>query len=139
MESKECITAPGAVAHKFDRLAESGILGVVEWDFDGNIVDANRTFLDLVGCTEADLKAGKLRYLEMTPEESMPVSLDALRQLEAEGYCRPFEKEFFHKDGSRISVVFGAAVLPGTRGGLGFMIDRTENWRGGSPMNSTTC
>jgi signal transduction histidine kinase len=53
-----------------------------------------------------------------------------LAQLAATGICEPFEKEYFRKDGSRVPVLVGAALLEGRPDeGVAFVLDLTERKR----------
>ena len=54
---------------KIRRLVNSNIVGVVFWDLQGRITDANQAFLDLVGYAREDLVSGRLRWTELTPAE----------------------------------------------------------------------
>src|SRR5262249_23873950 len=58
------------------------------------------------------------------------VDAQALAALKATGTCRPFEKEYFRKDGSRVPVLIGAATLEehGNQG-VAFVLDLTERKR----------
>ena len=51
------------------RLVDSNIIGIVIWDFQGRIIDANQAFLDMVGYAREDLVSGRLRWTELTPAE----------------------------------------------------------------------
>ena len=42
------------------RFYESGLVGVIYWNMDGAIVDANDKFLEMVGYTRQDLAAGRI-------------------------------------------------------------------------------
>jgi len=42
------------------RLVDSNIIGVVIWDLQGRIIDANQAFLDMVGYGREDLVSGRL-------------------------------------------------------------------------------
>ena len=50
------------------RLVDSDVIGIVIWDLDGTLVDANDAFLDMVGYERTELIAG-LRWFDMTPPE----------------------------------------------------------------------
>jgi PAS domain-containing protein len=54
---------------KVRRLFASNIIGVLIWNFDGAIVDANESFLGITGHDRDDLKSGRMRWGELTPLE----------------------------------------------------------------------
>src|SRR5215831_18893957 len=47
---------------KVRRLVDSNILGIIIWDVQGRIIEANDAFLDIVGYTRDDLVTGTLRW-----------------------------------------------------------------------------
>ena len=48
--------------------------------------------------------------------------------LQARGIAQPYEKEFFRKDGTRVSVLVGAAVYDNTQNeGVAFVVDLNES------------
>ena len=53
---------------RIGRLIDSNIIGIVIWDLDGRLIDANDAFLRMVQYEREDLQAG-LRWFEMTPPE----------------------------------------------------------------------
>ena len=68
-------------------------------------------FLRLSGFTREDVEAGLLRWDELTPPEWMSRTLSNLEELKATGQGRPFEKEYFRKDGSRWWGLFAGRML----------------------------
>ncbi len=126
-ERKRAEAALRASEARFRRLAESNIQGIIFWDVDGNITEANDAFLKMVGYTRKDLLSGKIRWRDMTPEEYRPLDERGLQEIAETGACTPFEKEYLHKDGSRIPVLIGAALLEGFQDrGICFVIDLTD-------------
>jgi PAS domain S-box-containing protein len=112
------------------RLVDSNIIGIVIWNFDGRIVDANDAFLRIVGYGREDLKAGRLSWMELTPPEWSDRTDRALLELRVDGAVQPDEKEYFRKDGSRVPVLVGRAVFEGNSNeGVGFVLDLTEHKR----------
>ena len=112
---------------KVRRLVDSNIIGICIWDFEGRIIEANEAFLHIVGYGRGDLASGRLRWTELTPSEWREADELALSELAASGVCTPFEKEYFHKDGSRVPVLLGAALLEGRRDrGVAFVLGLTE-------------
>jgi PAS domain S-box-containing protein len=112
------------------RLVDSDIIGIVIWDLDGRIIDANDAFLRTVRYEREDLKAG-LRWFDMTPPDWQDMhAREELKELETTGMMQAREKEFFRKDGSRVPVLIGAACFEGqSRQGVAYILDLTERKR----------
>src|SRR6202043_3264535 len=107
------------------RLVDSNIVGIVIWDFQGRIIEANQAFLDIVGYAREDLVS--LRWTELTPAEWRDVDDQAFAELNATGTVRPREKEYFRKDGSRVPVLVARAIFEWNRDeGVAFVLDLTE-------------
>src|SRR6202030_4320797 len=82
------------------RLVDSNIIGILIGDSWGRIIEANEAFLDLLGYGREDLVSRRIRWTKLTPAEWAAVDQDAIAQLSATGTCKPYEKEYFRKDGS---------------------------------------
>ncbi len=96
---------------RFARLSESGVVGIVITDFDGSIHDANDAYLAMVGFTRDDLRAGRVRWDKLAPPELAKVDAAAAASLVSEGAVRPWQTEVLRKDGSRVPVLVGVALL----------------------------
>ena len=59
---------------KFRRLVDSNIIGVVIADQDGAILEANDAFVSMLGYSQDDLAAGRLRWPDITPVEWLPAN-----------------------------------------------------------------
>src|SRR6185312_12310289 len=93
---------------KIRRLIDANIIGIVIWDMDGRLIDANDAFLRMVGYEREDLEAG-LGWFDMTPPEWQEVHARyEAEELKATGMMQAREKEYFRKDGSRVPVLIGA-------------------------------
>jgi PAS domain S-box-containing protein len=115
---------------KIRRLVEANILGIVISVIDGEIIEANDAFLDMLGYTRDDLTYGRIRWKELTPPEWHEVSERAVAQIQATGSCDIFEKEYFRKDGSRVPVLFASASFEQTPSqGVSFILDLTARKR----------
>ncbi|MEG5235530.1 MULTISPECIES: PAS domain S-box protein [unclassified Microcoleus] len=99
---------------RFRRVFDSCVSGMMFADFQGKITDANDRFLQMVGYTREELNAGMIHWDAMTPPEYLPADFLAIERLTQEGEIESLEKEYYRKDGSRISVLLGAALLPGS-------------------------
>lgn len=109
-------------------LAQSPVVGILFADLTGGISYANDYFLQLIGYTKQELVSGKIRWDELTPIEWHLNDKEAIELAKKFGSCPPFEKEFIHKNGSRIPVVIGFA-LSGEKQDLAiaFVLDMTKS------------
>ncbi len=96
---------------RFRRLVESNIFGVALGDFSGGVHYANDYFLNMVGYTREELHSGKLRWDAITAPEYINLDVQALKEIRKQGVGTPFEKEYIHKDGSRVPILIGGALL----------------------------
>ena len=109
---------------RFRSLFHSRTLGLVFWDADGRITDANDIFLQAVGYARDDLLAGAVRWPDKTPAEHQPLARRAVQDIQATGACTPFETEWVRRDGTRMPALVGGAAQPGTTGGgVAFSLD----------------
>jgi PAS domain S-box-containing protein len=113
---------------RFRRLSESGIVGIVLSDTTGNIHEANDAFLAMVGYTRDDLRAGPIHGSVLNTPEGSAGQDAARRQLAAQGAARPWEKELFRKDGSRVPILIGVTMLDPPNC-MSIMLDLTEKKR----------
>ncbi|MBW4486283.1 MAG: CHASE domain-containing protein [Trichocoleus desertorum ATA4-8-CV12] len=129
-EQKQIETALRISESRFRRLFEADIIGLFFAKRDGAVSEANRAFLQMLGYTEEDLLAGKLRWDALTPGEYRYLDERAIQEDHLSGVCSPYEKEFIRKDGSRIPVLVGGARLENDPNvGLTFALDLTERKR----------
>jgi PAS domain S-box-containing protein len=99
---------------RFRHVFESSVVGMLFADFQGRIIDANDRFLEMVGYTREELNDGLLHWDAITPIEYADSDLAAIEKLLQDGTIEPWEKEYYRKDGSRISVLMSAAMIPNT-------------------------
>lgn len=117
------------------RLVDSDVIGIVFWDLDGRLIEANDAFLRMVQYDREDLKAG-IDWLAMTPPEWREVhAREEAEELARTGKMQAREKEYFRKDGSRVPVLIGAACFEGqSRQGVAYILDLTERKRAESAL-----
>ena len=97
---------------RFRRVFDSSVVGMLFADFQGQIIDANDRFLEMLRYTRDDFNAGAIDWLAMTPPEYLPADFAAIGHLIQHGSIDPWEKEYYRKDGSRLPILIGAALLP---------------------------
>ncbi|ANB72218.1 hypothetical protein AYM40_07450 [Paraburkholderia phytofirmans OLGA172] len=109
------------------RLGDSNIIGLLYFDVAGNVTEANDAFLQIGGHSRQDLLSGKVSWANVTSPEYRGIDARAIEELRQTGTCQPFEKEYIHKDGRRVPVLIGAALLEGSQeNGIAFVLDLTE-------------
>jgi len=112
------------------KVLDSNMIGIIFWDSDGRIVDANDAFLALIGYDREALLHNRINWRELTPPEYEESDLSALEALRRTGSCTPYEKEFVHRDGRRIPILIGGSLLDTSpKLGVAFVLDLTERHR----------
>jgi PAS domain S-box-containing protein len=111
---------------KIRRLFDANIIGIIIWEVEGRILEANDAFLRIVGYDREDLTSGRLHRTDLTPPEWRDRDLHTVAELKRVGAAQPFEKEYVRKDGSRVPVLIGGTMFgEGTDNGVGFVLDLT--------------
>lgn len=115
---------------KIRRLVDSDVIGIIIWNIDGQVIEANDAFLRMVGYDRSELSAGRINWTDLTPSEWRERDARTGAELKASGTAQPFEKEYFRKDGSRVPVLIGFTAFDETRDqGVGFVLDQTGRKR----------
>ena len=97
--------------YSLQKLCDSNVIGIALGRSDGSVLEANDAFLAMVGYDRPDLHSGRTRWTDMTPPEWAEANRTLPEQLRRKGSAGPIEKEYFHKDGSRVLVLVGLAML----------------------------
>ena len=120
------------------RLVDANIIGIIIYDVDGRIHEANDAFLRMVGYDREDLVSQSIRWTDMTPPDwRVRDQQQLVPELKTNGTLQPFEKEFFRKDGSRVPVLIGVANFEdGGYEGVAFVLDLTERKRASDALRA---
>jgi PAS domain S-box-containing protein len=112
------------------RLVDANIIGIVIFDFEGRIIEANDTFLRMLGFDRDDFVSGRVRWTDLIPPDYRDLAARALEQVMTIGTSRPFERDYLRKDGRRVPVLIGAARFEeGGNQGVAFVLDLSERKR----------
>ena len=112
---------------RFRRLFESDLMGIGIPDRFGAFIEGNDELLRITGYTREDLEAGRVRWDKMTPPEYRELDAAHIAEAAARGSCTPYEKEYIRKDGTRIPILCGYALLEGSKDEyVGFVQDLTQ-------------
>ncbi|HVK79411.1 MAG TPA: diguanylate cyclase, partial [Verrucomicrobiae bacterium] len=130
LENAQLYADLGEREARIRRLVESNIIGVFFWTLDGGVWEANEAFLQLLGYSRDDVRAGQVRWDKMTPPEYRDAEAREAAKIKQTGKFERYEKEYIRKDGSRVPVMIGAAFLEGSQDrGVAFVVDLTEQKR----------
>ena len=109
---------------RFTRLFESGIVGMVTVDTGGTVTGANQAFLDLLGYSREDVHAGLITRRSLNPPELYRAARKAATELADAGSIALRERVYVRRDGTRIQVLVGGAVVTPTES-IAFVADVT--------------
>jgi PAS domain S-box-containing protein len=115
---------------KIRQLVDANIIGMYIWNMEGEILEANDSFLHMVEYGREDLMFRRVRWTNLTPPEWRDRDERAVAELKATGAVQPYEKEYFREDGSCVPVLVGIALFErGSNEGVAFVLDLTERKR----------
>jgi PAS domain S-box-containing protein len=115
---------------KIRRLVDSNVIGITVTELEGQMIEANDAFLEMVGHAREDLISGRLHWTDLTPREWHDRTLRAIAELKRIGTVQPYEKEYFRKDGGRVPVLIGGAAFGEPRDHvMNFVVDLTDRKR----------
>ena len=95
---------------RFRSLYNCNVIGIVFWDGSGIITEANDAFLALLGYSKDDLRQGLVTWDRITATDTVENNEAAFSDTQDPAFLR--QREFLRKDGSRIPLLFGAALQP---------------------------
>lgn len=92
---------------------DSNIVGVIIATPDGEILEANNYYLDIIGYSREELNNREINWRKLTPSEWLPADEKAINEMRNTGKCTPYEKEYLRRDGTRVSILLSDALLQG--------------------------
>ncbi|MGO8947289.1 MAG: PAS domain S-box protein [Ktedonobacterales bacterium] len=125
-ETQAALDRERASETRFRRLVESGIIGMVIGDTK-QVLEANDAYLQMLGYTHEELLAGRLTTDALLPPEDITLMERAVNEALTAGAAEPIECKYIRKDGSRLPVLVGLALLEQTPPRfVSFVVDLSE-------------
>jgi PAS domain S-box-containing protein len=129
-EQKQTELALRVSESRFRKLFESDLMGVAIPDRFGAFREGNDELLRMTGYTRAELEAGLVRWDVMTPPEYAELDAVHIGEAAVRGSCTPYEKEYIRKDGTRVPILCGYALLESSEDEyIGFVLDLSHQKR----------
>jgi PAS domain S-box-containing protein len=112
------------------RLVDANIIGIFLWELEGPIIEANDTFLHMVGRDREEILSGRVLWADLVPPEWRARNAQAIEEIRLTGRSQPYERECVRADGTLVPVLIGAAAFDERRDrGVAFVLDLTERKR----------
>lgn len=113
---------------RFTSLKNSDTIGIISWQLDGTLHDANDHFLKMLNFDRADLTSGLINWRSITPPEYETRDAIAIAELEQFGHCQQYEKQLISKSGALVPVMLAASFLNGSKyEGVAYFMDLTAS------------
>ncbi|HTI33424.1 MAG TPA: ATP-binding protein, partial [Miltoncostaea sp.] len=125
MERARAAAALRESERRLQRALAIETVGVIFFDRDGTLTDANDAFLRASGWTRDDLARGALSWAALAPADAGEASRAALVELRSRGRTEPRELEYVRRDGTRWPALAAATMLSRAEG-VEFVVDLTE-------------
>jgi PAS domain S-box-containing protein len=112
---------------RFRRLVDSNIIAVFSSDSSGTITDANDAFLDLLQMSAGEIEERRVVWPDLVPPEEREALTAILGELDRVHRSNAHELALCRRDGSRVTVLLGAARVDAVQGQLVcFALDQSE-------------
>lgn len=103
--------ASGQSQQRLQRVLETDAVGVIFFDYDGFLLDANDVFLKMSGYSRLQVDRRELDLRQLTPKEYLADSEMQMEALRSNGKIGPYEKEYILADGGRKWMLFAGRDL----------------------------
>jgi PAS domain S-box-containing protein len=110
-ERKKAEAALQQSERRFRRLVESNLLGVSIGNLNDRFSYVNDALTKMTGYSREAFLSGQISWQQLTPSEYLHLDQQATQELMEHRVFTPFEKEYIRKDGSRVPILLGGALL----------------------------
>ncbi|MCM8539726.1 MAG: PAS domain-containing sensor histidine kinase [Lentisphaeraceae bacterium] len=93
-----------------------GLIGYIKSTLDGEVLEADDYYLNLIGYTREELDSGQVKWDAITPENILKKEQELLKNILVEKKKGPYEKQYIHKSGRKIDVLIGVSLIDENQG-----------------------
>jgi PAS domain S-box-containing protein len=111
MQEAQAAKALHQSEQKFRRLMDANIAGVIFWQKDGLITDANDAFLNMIGYSREQLDQGSLNLQQITPPGCEAFDRKTRQDLKQQGVSEVEEKQLLTKTGKVVDILIAYALF----------------------------
>lgn len=104
---------------RFRVLIDRASVGVAIGDLRGGLLYMNPALLGMLRYTAEDVRAGRVRLDELTPNEYSNADAHAMEQLYTTGAAEPYQKALYASTGAEVPLLVGAVRIPSSTSALG--------------------
>lgn len=127
-ELNEATRARELIQARLTALYDAGIIGIIVATLGGRVLEINDALLKIIGYGHDEIVSGAVAWGTLTPPEWKEADQHAIASLRARGSTPLREKQYVHKNGTRVPVLVGSTLLPGHRGEtIAFVLDVSTN------------
>src|SRR6202012_838361 len=83
--------------NRLKRIMETEAVGMIFFNSEGTIIEANDVFLRMIDFTREDVESGAMTWRTLTPPEWIAVSEEQMEGFARTGRIGPYEKEYFRR------------------------------------------
>ena len=129
-EVLESYYALEASEQRLRRLMNSSLIGMMQGNATGVLIEANDVLLQLLGLQRSAIEQVNVNWFELSHPPELTKQINAIRSLDQVESVPPFETYLIDRSGAHIPIMFGVSKLADSENEwVGFVLDLREQKR----------
>ena len=119
-----------ASEQRLRRLMNSSLIGMMQGNATGVLIEANDVLLQLLGIQRTAIERAEINWFELSNPPELTRQINAIRGLDQVESAPPFETHLLDREGRQIPIMFGVSKLADSENEwVGFVLDLREQKR----------
>ena len=119
-----------ASEQRLRRLMNSSLIGMMQGNATGVLIEANDVLLQLLGIQRTAIERAEINWFELSNPPELTRQINAIRGLDQVESVPPFETHLLDREGRQIPIMFGVSKLADSENEwVGFVLDLREQKR----------